>query len=54
MLGTGREQGEEEDLVTYGGQDACQVRDLGTNRGLIGELDPLGFPLQSFTSVFSG
>ena len=37
MLATGGEQGEEEDLVTYGGQDACQVRDLG-NKYRVGEL----------------
>ena len=41
LLATGGEQEEEEDLVTYGGQDACQVRNifrelnLSTVRGLL-------------------
>ena len=34
MLATGGEREKEEDLVTYGGQDACQVRIPGENEGL--------------------
>ena len=33
MLATGGEREKEEDLVTYGGQDACQVRIPGENEG---------------------
>ena len=51
MLATGGEQEEEgEDLVSYGGQDACQVRHPEKKR-LRNMMQVLGFPPRSFLLV---